>query len=427
MELKRVNRSEVVGFKKSKTAVVEALIQANALNRTGTANYNTFGHKDGIGFKEATQKFIDNFLLRVLVPDYNIKEGKNIFVGSQNRMIRELLDAHGLTKCVVKAIVFAPCHNPTSDMIQRMPQRDIEKTANTYYYQEYKVACPNVEYETVMKFIRQEDYKRVGFYLKDIDITMDYVGSFDKYELIEYLTRNEGFRQESDGEHADRVIVDNDTKVGRNCLTFMETIGGFTTRQKIYNKMVQMLECKSVRSSIGCHWKDWVCQNGTRLSIAKDKAKDRGLTRVEATFYIKNSLPTDSFIDRVLQGIVQYIPKTLVFSTSYASTWKAYCDIFKHSLVCVDRNEDVGVIVYSYNEITRNISGQLLERWSEREKWCLDKLTLNGNLPLDIIEAIEVCKILSEKKKDAVLEVSGNRYYKINKDNSSTFPRKRSK
>ena len=240
MEFKQVNRSEVVGFKKSKTAVVEALIQANALNRTGTANYNTFGHKDGIGFEEATQKFIDNFLLRVLVPDYNIKEGKNIFVGSQNRMIRELLDAHGLTKCVVKAIVFAPCHNPTSDMIQRMPQRDIEKTANTYYYQEYKVACPNVEYETVMKFIRREDYKRVGFYLKDIDITKDYIASFEKYELVEYLIKEEGFQEEGDGDKADRVIVDNDSLVGRNCLTFMETIDGFTTRQKIYNKMVHM-------------------------------------------------------------------------------------------------------------------------------------------------------------------------------------------
>ena len=105
MDFKRINRSEIVGRAKSRTAVVEALIQANALNRTGTTNYNTFGHKDGIGFEETTQKFIDNFLLRVLVPDYNIKEGKNIFVGSQNRMIRELLDAHGLTKCVVKAIV----------------------------------------------------------------------------------------------------------------------------------------------------------------------------------------------------------------------------------------------------------------------------------------------------------------------------------
>ena len=194
MDFKRVNRSDIVGFKKSKTAVVEALIQTNAFNRTGTTNYNIFGQKDGIGFEEATEKFIDNFLLRVLVPDYNIKHGKNIFVGSQNRMIRELLDAHGLTKCVVKAIVFAPCHNPSSDMIQRMPQRDIEKTANTYYYQEYKVACPNIDYETVMKFIRGEDYKRVGFYLKDIDITMDYVGSFSlihlsKINIIHYFKK----------------------------------------------------------------------------------------------------------------------------------------------------------------------------------------------------------------------------------------------
>ena len=110
--------------------------------------------------------FIDNFLLRVFVPGYNLKDGKNIFVGSQNRMIRELLDAHGLTKCVVKAIVFAPCHNPSSDMIGRMPQRDIQKTANTYYYQEYKVACPNIEYETVMKFIRESHYNRVGFHLR---------------------------------------------------------------------------------------------------------------------------------------------------------------------------------------------------------------------------------------------------------------------
>ena len=124
-----------------------------------------------------------------------------------------------------------------------MPQQDVEKTVNKYYCQEYKIACPNIEYMAVMKFIREADYNRVGYFLKDIDITMDYVGTFDKYELVEYLTKEEGFREEGDGGEADRVIVDNDYKVGRNCLTFTETLGGFTTRQKIYNKMVQMLEC----------------------------------------------------------------------------------------------------------------------------------------------------------------------------------------
>ena len=64
------------------------------------------------------------------------------------------------------------------------------------------------------------------------------------------------------------------------------------------------------------------------------------------------------------------------------------------SLVCIDRSEDIGVIVNSYNEITKNVSGQVLEKWSEREKWALDKLTANGNLPLDVIEVAEVSKIL---------------------------------
>ena len=115
------------------------------------------------------------------------------------------------------------------------------------------------------------------------------------------------------------------------------------------------------------------------------------------------------------------VPKTLVYSTPYAATWKAYCDTFLHSLVCIDRTEDIGVVVYSYNEITGNISGQLLEKWSEREKWCLEKLTLNGSLPLDVIESAVVSKTFSGKRKDTVIEICGSRYYKINQDSSSTF------
>jgi hypothetical protein len=56
----------------------------------------------------------------------------------------------------------------------------------------------------------------------------------------------------------------------------------------------------------------------------------------------------------------------------------------------VDRSHDVGIIVYSYNEESCIISGQLINSWNEREQWCLDKLTFNGNLPLDIIEVAEV-------------------------------------
>ncbi len=87
-----------------------------------------------------------------------------------------------------------------------------------------------------MDFIWNADYVGIGFFLKDIDVTIDYAGSFDKYEVINYLTSEVGFREEGVVKDALRTIVNNDTLVGRNCL--METIDGLKTRQKIYNKMV---------------------------------------------------------------------------------------------------------------------------------------------------------------------------------------------
>ena len=116
---------------------------------------------------------------------------------------------------------------------------------------------------------------------------------------------------------------------------------------------------------------------------------------------------------------MRYIPKSIVYSTCYAATWKTYCNTFKHSLVSVDRSKDIGIIVYSYNEETKKISGQLIKNWNDREKWCFDKLTFNGNLPLDIIEVVEVSKIFENGKKDIVLEINGNRYCKINNDKST--------
>ena len=101
MESTRVSRSELVGKTQSTTAVLESLVRANVLNRTGNVDYNQYGKLDKIGF-------VDNFILKILVPDYNTKKIKgkkpsNMFVGSQNKTIRELLDANGLGKCIVKA------------------------------------------------------------------------------------------------------------------------------------------------------------------------------------------------------------------------------------------------------------------------------------------------------------------------------------
>ena len=97
----------------------------------------------------------------MLVPDYNTNEGKHIFLGSQNRKIKEILNANGLEKCDVKAIIFKQLkeEHPPEEMLENMPDRNTEKNANIYFYQDFKIACPNIEYSIIIDFLRNVNYK----------------------------------------------------------------------------------------------------------------------------------------------------------------------------------------------------------------------------------------------------------------------------
>ena len=183
MDYHLINRSELVGKRNTKFSLVEQIARNNSLNRTGKINYNAGGYKDGVGLKRVTDTFVDNFLLQVLIPEYNTKGGKNIYIGSQNKSVRDLLVAHGLQKCIVKAVAFTKLKSaPSQEMLDQMPGRHLNKTASNYFHQEYKIACPNLEYGKVMDFIRTADYKSIGMNVKDIDVTIDYAESFNKEE-----------------------------------------------------------------------------------------------------------------------------------------------------------------------------------------------------------------------------------------------------
>ena len=66
MDSIRVNRSELVGKSQNNTAVLESLVGANSLNRTGNVDYNENGKLDDVGFEKVSEKFVDNFILKVL-------------------------------------------------------------------------------------------------------------------------------------------------------------------------------------------------------------------------------------------------------------------------------------------------------------------------------------------------------------------------
>ena len=129
-----------------------------------------------------------------------------------------------------------------------------------------------------LEFLETGEYNSVGLYLKDIDITKDYSGTFAKAAVINHLTETEKCRMAGSLDSGDKTIVDNDLTVGRNCLSWIETGHcGFTCRCKLYNKFVQSLETQCVRKTVGNHLLDWVIQKDTKLATARDGAKDRGI------------------------------------------------------------------------------------------------------------------------------------------------------
>ena len=175
--------------------MLENVVKHNSLNKTGCINYNRGGVKDGVGFQPCSDKFVDNFVLRVLVADYLIHKRRYVEVGSINRTIRTMLDRNGLEKCKVKAISLSSATDIPAEMMANMPFRIQNKECvNTEYcFQEYKIACANVEYGRVVQFLRTQEYVKRGLFLKDIDITMDYAGSFDREEVIDYMVTNHDF------------------------------------------------------------------------------------------------------------------------------------------------------------------------------------------------------------------------------------------
>ena len=420
-------RRAILGRSNKSTVALEKIAKENSLNRTGAVNFNKYGQQDGIGFSPCSDKFVDNFLFYVYVPDYFVTARKKYTeVGHVNKHIRDMLTGFGFGKCEVKAVALSPLKEQPSELDKVYGRLKTKETGETaYYMQEFKISCADEEYSNVLEFLRTDEYRIRNIFLKDIDVTMDYSGSFDKDEVIHHLTTKEGFRMQGGTKDAERTILDNTDQVGNNCLTYMETVQGVTTRCKIYNKMVQMLESKSVRETVGQHWKDWVCQKNTRLAKARDLAKDRGLTRAEVTFYCADNVPRDSLMEDTLKRITQYVSPSLVYSTPFAGTWRAYCDAMLHSLVVIDRTRDVGLIVYTYNEMTKNISGQFVESWTEKEKWCLGNLTLGSKLPLDVIEVCERSKAISKtgttETKDVYVDISGARYFKSRKDGGTDF------
>jgi hypothetical protein len=150
----------------------------------------------------------------------------------------------------------------------------------------FKIACPDYDISTVLKFISLLETS--DFHLICIDVTQDFAGSFDKEEVKQYWMENHDFvEQPFISKEYPSIIKHHDET--HTCLQYLF---GKSLRCKMYLKMAEILQSKSMRSNVGNRWHSWALKNH-RLAISRDASLNRGLTRVEVTYY----LDEDKFVN----------------------------------------------------------------------------------------------------------------------------------
>ena len=278
LEYKNLSKKKINYFRKN---IEKEFITANSKNLCGELNYKKYGVKNNNPLKRLTELYCDGFLLSVRMhPKDCNKPG---MVGLGNKHIRNFVKDMELETHDVKIRRCKEVVNKESLVLGR---NGLQKS---YRHVVYKVGCADIPITKIIKVLEKKDLRNSkGIYLEDVDFTTDYSGSFNKEEIIDHLL-SIGYKLQNSVEttmdESIGTIAYNNYAVGRNCVSFLQSIGGCTIRSKIYDKMVQMLESKGVQDFIGNHWKNWIMQKDTRLASSRDASKDRGLTRLETTLY----------------------------------------------------------------------------------------------------------------------------------------------
>lgn len=370
-------RSEVCGGTRDISKILGQLAVRNCETKVGDLDYNAYGRR-GYEMEQLTEAFVDNFCVSFPVPENQLERvpsrsglrqvPRNKLCDVQNSLLRQTLRLFGLE---------APTNHVKAQSNKLGQKR-----------QQFKIACHDEKLEDVLTTLADPSFYQQGMELDDVDVTIDYAGSFKRAEVRDHMLANHGFRMESGksarrkrtnaairpiGPDADSAVLDdeeeeesesgcagiilrNTSSVGTNCLTYMETYKGRAVRNKIYNKFVQSLESGSVRGTFGNHLWDWCNNPGSRLRKAIPRCLPHGLTRVEATFY--GRVPTIDDVHHILSKWTRdFLPPHLRFSTPIGLQWSVLAEkIHSTSIFYCKDSRDI-LVAYWANQYTGKVGG----------------------------------------------------------------------
>jgi hypothetical protein len=318
-------------------------------------------YKDVLGFwNTKIRRICDKFNIKV-VP-HSVKFKKPVLFGN------ELEGGHIRTS-------FKELTEKKPEIIKNfLKQTDLKKEdLKNCYIGICKLELADEDFNTIhnkLELLQEELAKYENqIFVKDVDITADFSGTFDKNEIIDYLLKNENLLTESifymqqdtppgDDDHK-YIILDNTASVSAGTLTFLETKNGkILNRYKIYNKVFAQFSSPGVQNTTGHHLLDFLNCPDARLknTFANEEAKKRGITRLEITIY-KNSIPKKEEMEEVLNFLYGIIKAKIFYYVPIKNLWTNLTEHIQNNLIVVNRKARLLYIIYYTNLQTKKIIG----------------------------------------------------------------------
>jgi hypothetical protein len=238
--------------------------------------------------------------------------------------------------------------------------------------------------------------------------------------MCQYLTENFDFCYQGEYKDGYSVIVDNNSYVGKDCLTWFNV----NSRVKIYNKFICQITSPGVVKNIGNHIINFVNCPDARLkeTFSSKLARENGITRLEATIYNycrgfgKDFEPLRDCLS-LIEDNKMYFQNAPFYGVPLHRMWTKVANQLQNSC-CLVFND---LLQYAYwgNSNTKKITGvqlKLPDDSIQREKlikYALSAFSFNC-LPTNYVEVIEEYPDTISVKHKCYIKSGGTCFTKSN-------------
>ena len=264
---------------------------------------------------------------------------------------------------------------------QKWEERTLNKACAVFVV---KIDVSNIPIQELQKYIKELEQAlfTIGYFIYCVDYTRDFSGTMDKRELIKYLTEEEDFKEENDIFNTDKknVILNNNSSVGRNVLTYLRRDGGNSLRIKFYNKIVSNLEAGEVCNNFGGHIYDYVYLSNERLRrlFWHPDTKKRGVTRIEVSVYGKQGRLNENMGDILISREFNLMAKKkkIFYIQPAVNQWRALAENIKHCFILVHRPHSLAYMAWYGSSLYGRIAGVKVDYAKKKDREDIENLIL---------------------------------------------------